>query len=114
VPALDLAAEPVYIYKTAHHPSLVRDCKVPVIDVGLATVAAQTYFPIHLSEQGAYVDGALWARNPDGAGGGRGDRRPRLGARGYPRAEPRLHLAPSRDRLGQARLLLGCASPKSS
>jgi len=64
VPALDLAAERVYIYKTAHHPSLVRDYKVPVIDVGLAAVAAPTYFPIHLSEEGAYVDGSLWARNP--------------------------------------------------
>jgi uncharacterized protein len=64
VPALDLAAERVYIYKTAHHPSLVRDYKVPVVDVGLATVAAPTYFPIHLSEDGAYVDGSLWARNP--------------------------------------------------
>ncbi len=64
VPALDLAAERVYIYKTAHHPSLVRDYKVPVVDVGLATVAAPTYFPIHLSDDGAYVDGSLWARNP--------------------------------------------------
>lgn len=64
VPALDLASERVYIYKTAHHPSLVRDYRVPVIDVGLATVAAPTYFPIHLSEEGAYVDGSLWARNP--------------------------------------------------
>ena len=64
VPALDLAAERVYIYKTAHHPSLVRDYKVPLIDVGLATVAAPTYFPIHLSDDGAYVDGSLWARNP--------------------------------------------------
>lgn len=64
VPALDLASERVYIYKTAHHPSLTRDYKVPVIDVALATVAAPTYFPIHLSDEGAYVDGSLWARNP--------------------------------------------------
>jgi len=64
VPALDLADERVYIYKTAHHPSLMRDYKVPAIDVALATVAAPTYFPIHLSDEGAYVDGSLWARNP--------------------------------------------------
>jgi hypothetical protein len=64
VPSLDLAAERVYIYKTAHHPSLIRDYNVPAIEVGLATVAAPTYFPIHLSEEGAYIDGSLWARNP--------------------------------------------------
>ncbi|HZB92435.1 MAG TPA: CBASS cGAMP-activated phospholipase [Stellaceae bacterium] len=64
VPALDLATERVYIYKTAHHPSFVRDYRVAAVDVGLATVAAPTYFPIHLSEEGAYVDGSLWARNP--------------------------------------------------
>jgi uncharacterized protein len=64
VPALDLASERVYIYKTAHHPSLVRDYTVSAIDVALATVAAPTYFPIHLSDEGAYIDGSLWARNP--------------------------------------------------
>jgi hypothetical protein len=64
VPSLDLAAERVYIYKTAHHPSLIRDYNVAAIEVGLATVAAPTYFPIHLSEEGAYIDGSLWARNP--------------------------------------------------
>ena len=66
VPALDLAAERVYIYKTAHHPRLAHDYKMPAIEVALATVAAPTYFPIHLSEDGAYVDGSLWARNPLG------------------------------------------------
>ncbi len=64
VPALDLVSERVYIYKTAHHPALVRDYKVPAVDVALATVAAPTYFPIHLSDEGAYIDGSLWARNP--------------------------------------------------
>lgn len=64
VPALNLAAERVYIYKTAHHPKLVRDYKVPAIDVALATVAAPTYFPIYMSGDGAFVDGSLWARNP--------------------------------------------------
>lgn len=64
VPSLDLAAERVYIYKTAHHPSLVRDYTVPMVQMGLAAVAAPTYFPIHLADEGAYVDGSLWARNP--------------------------------------------------
>jgi uncharacterized protein len=64
VPALNLAAERVYSYRTAHHPRLTNDYKLPAIEVALATVAAPTYFPIHLSEDGAFVDGSLWARNP--------------------------------------------------
>lgn len=64
VPSLDLVSERVYIYKTAHHPTLNRDYEIPAVEVALATVAAPTYFPIHLSDEGAYVDGSLWARNP--------------------------------------------------
>ena len=67
VPALDLAAERVYIYKTAHHPRLTNDYKLPAIEVALATVAAPTYFPIHVSPEGVpYIDGSMWARNPLG------------------------------------------------
>ena len=64
VPALNLAAERVYIYKTAHHPDYVRDFRIRAVEVALATVAAPTYFPIHMHDDGAYVDGSLWARNP--------------------------------------------------
>lgn len=65
IPSLNLAAERVHIYKTSHHPKLVHDYKLPAIEVALATVAAPTYFPIHLSADGLpYVDGSLWARNP--------------------------------------------------
>jgi len=64
IPALNLAAERVYIYKTAHHPDLDRDYRVPAVEVALATVAAPTYFPVHLAGGGAFVDGSLWARNP--------------------------------------------------
>ena len=65
IPSLNLAAERVHIYKTSHHPKLVHDYKLPVVEVALATVAAPTYFPIHLSPDGLpYIDGSLWARNP--------------------------------------------------
>src|SRR5262249_47228201 len=65
IPSLNLAAERVHIYKTSHHPSLVHDYKMPVVEIALATVAAPTYFPIHLSPEGLpYIDGSLWARNP--------------------------------------------------
>lgn len=67
VPSLNLAAERVHIYKTSHHPKLVHDYKMPMVEVALATVAAPTYFPIHLSPEGLpYIDGSLWARNPMG------------------------------------------------
>lgn len=65
IPSLNLAAERVHIYKTSHHPKLVHDYKMPMVEVALATVAAPTYFPIHLSPDGLpYLDGSLWARNP--------------------------------------------------
>jgi hypothetical protein len=36
-----------------------------MVEVALATVAAPTYFPIHMSPDGLpYIDGSLWARNP--------------------------------------------------
>jgi uncharacterized protein len=67
IPSLDLAAERVHVYKTSHHPDLVRDYRMPVVDVALATVAAPTYFPVHVSAEGLpYLDGSLWARNPMG------------------------------------------------
>src|SRR5713226_1682671 len=67
IPSLNLAAERVHLYKTSHHPKLVNDYKVPAVEVALATVAAPTYFPIHLSPEGVpYIDGSMWARNPLG------------------------------------------------
>ncbi|HZS85831.1 MAG TPA: CBASS cGAMP-activated phospholipase [Stellaceae bacterium] len=67
IPSLNLAAERVHLYKTSHHPSLVHDYKVPAVEVALATVAAPTYFPIHISPEGVpYIDGSMWARNPLG------------------------------------------------
>jgi hypothetical protein len=70
IPALNLAAERVHLYKTSHHPKLIHDYKVSAVEVALATVAAPTYFPIHVSPDGVpYVDGSLWARNPLGLAG---------------------------------------------
>jgi patatin-like phospholipase/acyl hydrolase len=67
IPSLDFAAERVHLYKTAHHPELVNDYKVPAVEVALATVAAPTFFPIHMSPEGVpYIDGSMWARNPLG------------------------------------------------
>jgi hypothetical protein len=46
---------------------LINDYKVSAVEVALATVAAPTYFPVHLSPEGVpFVDGSVWARNPMG------------------------------------------------
>ncbi len=67
VPSLNLATEYVHVYKTSHHPGLTKDLNVLAVEVALATVAAPTYFPIHLSPEGVpFIDGSVWARNPLG------------------------------------------------
>jgi uncharacterized protein len=67
IPCLNLATEYVHLYKTSHHPGLTKDLSIPVVEVALATVAAPTYFPIHLSLDGVpLIDGSVWARNPLG------------------------------------------------
>jgi hypothetical protein len=67
IPSLNLLTERVHLYKTSHHPGLIRDYKELAVEVALATVAAPTYFPIHLSPEGVpYIDGSMWANNPLG------------------------------------------------
>jgi uncharacterized protein len=67
IPSLNLASERVHVYKTSHHPEIVNDYELDAVDVALATVAAPTYFPIHLSPDGVpYIDGSVWAHNPLG------------------------------------------------
>ena len=65
IPCLNLETGDVHVYKTAHHPRLVRDYKEKVVEVALATAAAPTYFPPHRSPTGTpLVDGGIWANNP--------------------------------------------------
>ena len=67
IPSLNLTTGRVHVFKTSHHPSLVRDWRMRAVDVALATVSAPTYFPIFYSAEGdAMVDGSLFARNPAG------------------------------------------------
>lgn len=67
VPAWQPNARCGYVYKTAHHPRLRTDYKRPAIDAALATAAAPTYFPRHISKDGiGLVDGGVWANNPVG------------------------------------------------
>ena len=67
IPCLNLETGEVYVYKTAHHPRLLRDYKEKAVDVALATAAAPTYFPPHRSPTGTpLIDGGIWANNPIG------------------------------------------------
>ena len=65
IPSLNLATEQVHVYKTSHHPDLINDFRIPAAEVALATAAAPTYFPVHLSSEGVpFIDGSVWAHNP--------------------------------------------------
>lgn len=69
IPSFNLETGEVHIFKTAHHPRLLRDYKIPVVDVALATASAPTYFPVHRSLAGIpLVDGGIWANNPIAVG----------------------------------------------
>lgn len=67
IPAWHPQTRRVYIFKTAHHPRLETDYKGLAVDAALATAAAPTYFPQHVTEQDVgLVDGGVWANNPTG------------------------------------------------
>lgn len=65
IPAYNLGDDDVYIFRTAHHPNLRRDYKVPAWQVACATAAAPTYFPsfCDIGSQ-RLIDGGMWANNP--------------------------------------------------
>lgn len=65
VPAVNLTKGQPQVFKTAHHPTFVRDWRLKVVDVALATSAAPTYFPIHRIGGEMFADGGLYANSPD-------------------------------------------------
>ena len=67
VPSLNAITGDIHIFKTRHHPKLVMDERVSLVDVALATTAAPTYFPPHISGADLpMIDGGIWANNPTG------------------------------------------------
>lgn len=67
IPSWNPDARTVYIYKTAHHERLRNDYKALAVDVALATSAAPTYFPQHVTTDSVrLIDGGIWANNPTG------------------------------------------------
>lgn len=64
IPAFEGKHSEVFVFKTPHHPDYRTDRFERMVNVGLATAAAPTYFrPL---EHGGYtlVDGGVWANNP--------------------------------------------------
>ena len=65
VPAVNLTKGAPQVFKTPHHPDFVRDPRLRVRDVALATSAAPTFFPIHEIDGELFADGGLFANAPD-------------------------------------------------
>ncbi len=64
VPAVNYTTGSVQVFKTPHHIDFRNDWKLTLVDVGLATSAAPTFFPIHTINDSRYVDGGLAANSP--------------------------------------------------
>jgi patatin-like phospholipase/acyl hydrolase len=64
IPAWDVQAGTVHIFKTPHHRRLKRDWRLPMVDVALATSAAPVYFPAARVDGHRLIDGGVWANNP--------------------------------------------------
>lgn len=65
IPAVNYTTGKGQFFKTPHHPSFERDHRLSLVDVGLATAAAPTYFPVmRIENVGAFVDGGLVGNAP--------------------------------------------------
>lgn len=64
VPAWDPARGRVHLFKTPHNERFVRDWKIPMVDVALATSAAPVYLPAANVDGQRLIDGGVWANNP--------------------------------------------------
>lgn len=65
IPSLNRDTGSVYIYKTSHHHRLSFDYRQTAVEAAMATAAAPTYFPEHVSEGSVpLIDGGMWANNP--------------------------------------------------
>lgn len=66
IPAVNMVNGAGVIFKTSHDSQYVRDGRLRMVDVALATSAAPTYFPIASIDKvsSLIVDGGLFANNP--------------------------------------------------
>lgn len=65
IPAYNIGADDVYLFRTSHAPYLVRDYRLPAWQVAMATSAAPTFFNAFTRiDHMRLIDGGVWANNP--------------------------------------------------
>ena len=64
IPSYNLTLGKNRVFKFDHSKLPGTDNNISMVDVGLATSAAPTYFPVHKIENQYFVDGGVWANNP--------------------------------------------------
>lgn len=65
IPAVNYSKGSGQFFKTPHAPQFSQDHVHKLVDVGLATAAAPTYFPLHqIGEEGVFADGGLVGNSP--------------------------------------------------
>lgn len=65
VPTVNYTKGSGQFFKTPHAAKFVTDYKHRLVDIGLATTAAPTYFPMHeIADEGVFVDGGLVGNSP--------------------------------------------------
>ncbi|MGL4234770.1 CBASS cGAMP-activated phospholipase [Tabrizicola sp.] len=65
VPAINMTAGKVQMFKTPHHERLTEDGRRKAVDVAMATSAAPLFFPLAKMGENYYADGGLAANAPD-------------------------------------------------
>lgn len=65
IPTVNFSTGKGQFFKTPHAPEFGMDYRRRLVDVGLATSAAPTYFPLHrIGEEGVFADGGLVGNSP--------------------------------------------------
>ena len=64
IPAFESRYGEPYIFKTPHHPDYKKDKDERLVDIGVATAAAPTYFAAPVRDGYIFADGGIWANNP--------------------------------------------------
>ncbi|MCY4331993.1 MAG: CBASS cGAMP-activated phospholipase [Cyanobacteria bacterium MAG CAR1_bin_15] len=64
IPSFDGRYGEPYIFKTPHHPDYKKDQNERLVNVGLSTAAAPTFFSAVERDGYVFVDGGIWANNP--------------------------------------------------
>ena len=75
IPVYDAHKGAVHVFKTSHHPELIKEYQMPAVDVAMSTAAAPIYFDSYAfdftfldgSQNFSYsniVDGGIMANNP--------------------------------------------------